>query len=312
MKAAKTPRKPKALHKETDAEYLREFRYVLTARALSMHTRNAYINDLRQCEKALTNKKTPAPKPLPDWQAADVLNCLSAMQHAGKSPASVSRCLSSLRQFFHWQISENLRDDDPTEHMTSPKLGRKLPKSLSEADVESLLHAPDNSPLGMRDKAMLELLYACGLRVSELIHLELTHVNKQARWLRITGKGEKTRIIPMGEAASDALNTYLNTARGQLLKGQVDAVFVTRRGGYMTRQNFWYMIKNYAKKCGITADISPHTLRHAFATHLLNHGADLRSVQMLLGHSDLSTTQIYTHVANARLQQLHELHHPRA
>lgn len=310
MTTAKKPRKPKALTKADDAEYIREFRHVLTARALSMHTRNAYINDLRQCEKTLiTNNNELA---LPEWQAEDVLACLAQMTEAGKSPRSIARCLSALRQFFHWQISEKRRTTDPTEHITPPKIGRPLPKSLSEQDVENLLNAPDESPLGQRDKAMLELIYACGLRVSELIHLELSQINMNAGWLRVTGKGNKSRIVPMGEIAREALENYLLHARSELLKTQIDAVFITRRGGYMTRQNFWYMLKNYAKKCDIYADISPHTLRHAFATHLLNHGADLRSVQMLLGHSDLSTTQIYTHVANARLQQLHAEHHPRA
>lgn len=198
-------------------------------------------------------------------------------------------------------------------------LGCALPKDLSESDVDALLASPDTStPLGMRDQAMFEVLYACGLRVSELIHLSLSEVNLNAGWLQVTGKGDKTRLIPLGEVAIDVLTDYLTLARPQLCimkngrESRCQAVFLTQQGGYMTRQNFWYVIKRYAKQAGIDSEISPHTLRHAFATHLLNHGADLRSVQMLLGHSDLSTTQIYTHVATARLQQLHQQHHPRA
>lgn len=311
MSYAKKPRKPKAQHQDNDPEYLRAFRHALTARALSMHTRNAYIRDLRQAQNAFTlSSRTDTA--IPDWQSSDVLTCINALSAQGKSARSVARMLSALRQFYTWQITTDQRTDDPTEHIKTPKTGTSLPKDLSEADVDALLAAPDSSALGLRDKAMLEVLYACGLRVTELIHLQLNQLNLNAGWVRITGKGNKTRLVPLGEVAQDALESYIAHARPELIKGQIDAVFVTRRGGYMTRQNFWYAIKRYATVCGISADISPHTLRHAFATHLLNHGADLRSVQMLLGHSDLSTTQIYTHVANARLQALHAQHHPRA
>ena len=208
---------------------------------------------------------------------------------------------------------EGIREDDPSSLVESPKLGRSLPKSLSESDIEALLNAPDGStPLGSRDRAMLELMYASGLRVSEIVGLSMDQVSLQRGLLRLIGKGDKERLVPMGEEAQDRLEQYLNHARVDLLKQQQsNAVFITARGQAMTRQAFWYMIKRSAKKAAISFELSPHTLRHSFATHLLNHGADLRVVQMLLGHSDLSTTQIYTHVARERLKQLHAAHHPR-
>jgi integrase/recombinase XerD len=221
--------------------------------------------------------------------------------------------LSALRHYFQFLRLIEQREDDPTAEQVSPALGRPLPKDLSEADVERLLNAPDlGSTLGLRDKAMLELLYACGLRVSELLGLTLDSVNLNAGVLRVTGKGQKTRLIPLGEHANHHMQSYLRDSRPSLNSHKnIDAVFLTQHGGFMTRQNFWHIIKHYTLAAGIDAQVSPHTLRHAFATHLLNHGADLRVVQLLLGHSDLSTTQIYTHVARARLQQLHQAHHPR-
>ncbi len=208
---------------------------------------------------------------------------------------------------------EGLREDDPSALIESPKLGRSLPKSLSESDVELLLLTPNTgTALGLRDRAMLELMYASGLRVSEIVTLTLDQMSLQRGLVRLLGKGNKERLTPMGEEALDWLQNYLATAREDLLKGQrTDAVFVTSRGTAMTRQAFWHLIKRHAKKAGVTIPLSPHTLRHSFATHLLNHGADLRVVQMLLGHSDLSTTQIYTHVAKERLKQLHTKHHAR-
>lgn len=304
------PRQPKVLSVEDEPSHITEFRQAMLARGLSTRTRNAYVRDLRLCE--LTHAK-----PLVLWQDEDVVACLSVFNEQNKSPKSQARLLSSLRQFFLWQIGSNQRQDNPCENIKTPNTGRSLPKDLSEADVENLLSAPDTSTvLGLRDKAMLEVLYACGLRVSELMNLSLEQINLTAGWLQITGKGNKTRLVPLGEYAMDALESYLSHGRNQLVahlkQGNCQAVFLTAQGGYMTRQNFWYMIKKYAAIAGIRTELSPHSLRHAFATHLLNHGADLRSLQILLGHSDLSTTQIYTHVATARLQVLHSAHHPRA
>ncbi|WP_227430231.1 site-specific tyrosine recombinase XerD [Psychrobacter sp. I-STPA6b] len=303
------PRQPKPLVVEEEPEYLVAFRQAMLARGLSTRTRNAYVRDLHQCELMSHSALTC-------WTETDVLHCLSELHKAGKTPRTQARILSSLRQFYFWMVGNERREDNPCARIKSPKIGRALPSDLSETDVENLLLAPDTSTaIGLRDKAMLEVLYACGLRVSELMNLSLEQVNLNAGWLQITGKGNKTRLVPLGDYANEALEDYLNHARGELVatlkSGNCQAVFLTTQGGYMTRQNFWYMIKKYAKVAGIVKEISPHTLRHAFATHLLNHGADLRSVQLLLGHSDLSTTQIYTHVATARLQALHQAHHPR-
>lgn len=228
-------------------------------------------------------------------------------------PRSTARLLSSLRRLFRFMCREGLREDDPSALVESPKLGRSLPKSLSESDIEALLQAPDVSTvLGLRDRAMLELMYASGLRVSEIVSLSMDQMSMQRGLLRLVGKGDKERLVPMGEEAQDWLQKYMNQSRADLMKARrSNAVFITARGQAMTRQAFWYMIKRSASRAGIQTALSPHTLRHSFATHLLNHGADLRVVQMLLGHSDLSTTQIYTHVARERLKQLHAAHHPR-
>jgi len=228
-------------------------------------------------------------------------------------PRSAARYTSALKRFYRYLLRENLIASDPTLNLDSPKLPRALPKTLTEADVEHLLDSTDSgTPLGLRDRAMLETLYATGLRVSELVGLKLTAVNLNDGVLRVTGKGNKDRLVPLGEESVQWLKRYMTDARPLLLeKNLSDAVFVTARGDGMTRQAFWYLIKRRALAAGITRPLSPHTLRHAFATHLLNHGADLRVVQMLLGHSDISTTQIYTHVARERLKQLHAQHHPR-
>ena len=228
-------------------------------------------------------------------------------------PRSAARYTSAMKRFYRYLLRENLISADPTLNLDSPKLPRGLPKTLTEADVERLLDSADSSTtLGLRDRAMLETLYATGLRVSELVGLKLTSVNLNDGVLRVTGKGNKDRLVPLGEEAVAWLKRYLAEARPLLLdKHLSDAVFVTARGEGMTRQGFWYLIKRCALVAGITRPLSPHTLRHAFATHLLNHGADLRVVQMLLGHSDISTTQIYTHVARERMKQLHAQHHPR-
>jgi integrase/recombinase XerD len=218
-----------------------------------------------------------------------------------------------MRRFYRYALRENLVSSDPTLQIESPKLPRSLPKSLNEQEVEDLLNAPNiNESIGVRDRAMLELLYASGLRVSELVTVKVNEVSTQDGVVRVTGKGSKTRLVPMGQEAADWIDKYLKQARPDILQKRLcDALFVTNRASAMTRQAFWYLIKRYAMLAGITKHMSPHVLRHAFATHLLNHGADLRVVQMLLGHADISTTQIYTHVARERLKQLHSVHHPR-
>ena len=231
----------------------------------------------------------------------------------GYQARSTARLLSALRTFYRYLLRERLIHEDPTLQVELPQLGKPLPKSLSEAEVEALLAAPDIAePLGLRDRAMLEVLYACGLRVSELVALSLEQINLRQGVLRVLGKGSKERLVPLGEEALIWLQRYQAEARGLLLAGRPSSVlFPSQRGEQMTRQTFWHRIKLHARHADILKPLSPHTLRHAFATHLLNHGADLRVVQLLLGHSDLSTTQIYTHVAKARLQALHAAHHPR-
>lgn len=231
----------------------------------------------------------------------------------GVAARSLARQLSALKRFYRFCLREGWRLDDPTLIVEPPRLPRSLPKSLTEADVEALLGAPDTqTALGLRDRAMLEMLYAAGFRVSELVQLPMAAVSLDMGVVRIFGKGGKERLVPVGEVALDWLRAYLQRARPELLGRRTsDALFVTARGGAMTRQAFWYLIKRYAVQADVRTALSPHTLRHAFATHLLNHGADLRVVQMLLGHADISTTQIYTHVARERLKQLHAAHHPR-
>lgn len=226
---------------------------------------------------------------------------------------SISRLIATLRRFYRYALRESLIQADPTLQIESPKLPRSLPKTLSEQEVEALLNAPNtNDLIGLRDRAMLELLYASGLRVSELVGIKVNEVSTHDGVVRVTGKGSKTRLVPMGQEAADWIDQYLTAARPQLLQKRLcDALFVTNRAEGMSRQAFWYLIKRYAVLAGITKHMSPHVLRHAFATHLLNHGADLRVVQMLLGHADISTTQIYTHVARERLKSLHAVHHPR-
>lgn len=225
----------------------------------------------------------------------------------------MARYLSGIRQFYRWMVRERGLSDDPAALIESPRPGRGLPKALTEDEVERLLAAPDTGkPLGLRDRAMLELMYATGLRVSELVGLEQSNLNLTRGVVRVVGKGGKERLVPLGDEAHDRLQQYLAEARPALVKGAaVPEVFVTARRAGMTRQSFWYRVKAHARTAGITRPISPHGLRHSFATHLLNHGADLRVVQLLLGHSDLSTTQIYTHVAREGLKRLHERHHPR-
>jgi integrase/recombinase XerD len=236
-----------------------------------------------------------------------------AQEHATTRPATANRRLAVLRRFYRWALRERLVADDPTLRLRSAHRTARFPRTISEAQVEDLLAAPaTDEALGLRDRAMFELLYATGLRVTELVTLTLGQLSLGEGLVRVLGKGSKERIVPLGEEARRWLERYLGEARPALLAGRTaDALFVTQRGGAMTRQRFWVMVKTYAGRAGIHAPLSPHGLRHAFATHLLNHGADLRVVQMLLGHADISTTQIYTHVARARLKTLHAQHHPR-
>ncbi|MDB5841962.1 MAG: xerD [Herminiimonas sp.] len=244
---------------------------------------------------------------------AEDLSGYFAARHATTKPTSANRRLAVLKRFYQLALRQNRISTDPCLRMKSAKQPARFPKVLSEAQVEALLGAPDiTTPLGLRDRTMLELMYASGLRVSELVLLKSMEVGMNEGVLRITGKGSKTRLVPFGEEARAWIERYLKEARAVILNGQIDdALFVTARGGPMTRQMFWTLIKKHALKADINAPLSPHTLRHAFATHLLNHGADLRAVQLLLGHADISTTQIYTHVARERLKKLHALHHPR-
>nr|WP_317623013.1 site-specific tyrosine recombinase XerD [Thiohalobacter thiocyanaticus] len=274
---------------------------------LSEHTLSAYRSDLNRFGRWLAGRGSD----LLQAGRADLMEYL-AYRSSGKA-SSAARGLSSLRRFYRFQVREGRRQDDPTARIDSPRLGRPLPKALSEDEVEALLAAPDTgTALGLRDRTLLELVYACGLRVSELVALELPRLNLRQGVVRVTGKGGKERLVPLGEEAAAWVERYLDEARPALLRGRVsDHLFPGRGGAPLTRQACWYRIKRYALAAGIRSPISPHTLRHAFATHLLNHGADLRVVQLLLGHSDLSTTQIYTHVARARLQELHGRHHPR-
>jgi len=245
------------------------------------------------------------------------LQAYFAERHAHSKATSANRRLTVLRRFFHWALREGLVQTDPTLKLLAAKQALRVPKTLSEAQVEALLAAPKlNDPLGLRDRAMLELMYASGLRVSELVALKTLHVSLHESVLRVLGKGGKERLVPYGQIAGEWLTRYLQSARAELLQGrQSDALFVTsagpKPGTGMSRIMFWNLVKRYALQAGITAPLSPHTLRHAFATHLLNHGADLRAVQMLLGHADISTTTIYTHVARERLKTLHAQHHPR-
>ena len=275
---------------------------------LSKNTLESYRLDLTTFALWLSKQD----KQLLSVDQADIQQYL-AVKFPLSKPRSIGRLIASMRRFYRFLLRENKISKDPTLQIESPKLPRSLPKSLNEDEVIALLNAPNIAePAGLRDRAMLELLYACGLRVSELVGVKATEVSINEGVVRVTGKGSKTRLVPMGEEAADWISRYLREARSEILQKRLsDALFVTNRGEAMTRQAFWYLIKRYALLAGITKHMSPHVLRHAFATHLLNHGADLRVVQMLLGHSDISTTQIYTHVARERLKQLHSMHHPR-
>ena len=278
-------------------------------KGLSDNTLSSYRRDL----VAFTQWLEVQGKQLLQVDAATLQKHLSYRFDKQLSARSTSRMLSCLRGFYRYQVRENRLQEDPTALVDNPKLGRPLPKSLTEQDVEALLAAPDTStPLGLRDRTMLEVLYASGLRVSELVGLTLHQINLRQGVLRVFGKGSKERLVPLGDEALSWLQRYLRESRPELLNGvQSDVLFPSTRAREMTRQTFWHRLKQMAAKANISKPLSPHTLRHAFATHLLNHGADLRVVQMLLGHSDLSTTQIYTHIATSRMKSLHAEHHPR-
>ncbi len=276
-------------------------------RGLSKNTLSAYRSDLIHYSIWLQPKKVDLVKA----ESKDILAYLSSSDSV--SARTVARRLSSLRRLYEYLLREDQIKHNPVSNIDAPRLGRTLPKSLTEAEVEALLNAPDTKQAtGVRDKAMLELLYATGLRVSELVGLTIQQVNLRQGVVRVTGKGKKERLIPMGEEANLWLERYLSSSRSEILNNVLsDAMFPSNRGNAMTRQTFWHIVKRYAKVAGVKKTLSPHVLRHAFATHLINHGADLRVVQMLLGHSDISTTQIYTHVARERLKDLHAEHHPR-
>jgi integrase/recombinase XerD len=278
-------------------------------RGLSENTLKAYRADLLALNQRLEGRKVD----LVRVTRADLLEYISWRVDGGAKPRSTARQLSSFRRFFRYLLREGVIAEDPTTQIAMPKIGRTLPQSLTEEEVEALLAAPVVSdPLGHRDRAMLELLYATGVRVSELINLKLSQVNLNQGVLRIIGKGDRERLIPLGDEAQDWVKKFIDGPRVKiLLERQTEYLFPTGRGDRMTRQAFWHIIKRYAKKAGIGKKLSPHTVRHAFATHLLNNGADLRVVQLLLGHSDVSTTQIYTHVARERMKELHSRHHPR-
>ncbi|EOC1286124.1 site-specific tyrosine recombinase XerD [Cronobacter muytjensii] len=280
-------------------------------RNLAENSLNAYRRDLKMVVEWLHHRGLS----LSTAQSGDLQTLLAERVEGGYKATSTARMLSAVRRLFQHLYREKIRDDDPSALLASPKLPQRLPKDLSEAQVERLLQAPTvNQPIELRDKAMLEVLYATGLRVSELVGLTMSDVSLRQGVVRVIGKGNKERLVPLGEEAIYWLEHYLTHGRPWLLNGQsLDVLFPSNRAQQMTRQTFWHRIKHYAQLAGIDSEkLSPHVLRHAFATHLLNHGADLRVVQMLLGHSDLSTTQIYTHVATERLRQLHQQHHPRA
>lgn len=294
----------KLLDEFTDALWLED--------GLSRNTLTSYRSDLWQLGEWLAKQSLDA-RSLGEATHADLLAFLATRISSQAKASTTSRELSSMKRFYRFLLLQGKIRVDPSLNIDSPKLPRNLPESLTEAEVEALLGAPDiTQPLGLRDRAMLEILYATGLRVSELVSLKLTQISADMGVVRVMGKGSKERLVPLGEEALHWINDYTGKIRPALLGNKVtDKLFVTTRSDAMTRQAFWHLIKRHAQQAGITKSLSPHTLRHAFATHLLNHGADLRVVQLLLGHADISTTQIYTHVARERLKQLHVKHHPR-
>jgi integrase/recombinase XerD len=310
MKALSTQTSPAAGCSEDEARLIQRFADALwMERGLAANTLMSYQRDLSGLATWLSGRGVS----LDRATHADLLEYLAERFGQGLAVRSNARLLSTLRRFYRYLVREGLRQDDPTAEIEAPRLDRALPHSLSEKEVDSLLEAPDiTEPIGLRDRAMLELLYAAGLRVSELVALNSDCVNLSRGVARVIGKGNRERLVPIGDEAVKWIERYLKGARDALLRGvSSDRVFVSRKSATITRQAFWYRIRLYATAAQIQGHLSPHTLRHAFATHLVNHGADLRVVQMLLGHRDLSTTQIYTHVAKERLKRLHRVHHPR-
>lgn len=283
--------------------------HLVLAEGLSQNTLAAYKRDLSLFQEWLSQQNTPINSVTAEMLEGFMLDLLQQ----GRKENSNARLLSALKRFYQWAVLMGVFDIDPTLLLKAPKLAKSIPKVMSESQVEALLYSPDpHTPLGIRDRAILELMYASGLRVSEVVELPFEQLNLSAGLVQVTGKGNKERIVPIGEVAIEWLERYLNESRPSLVRNRwVPTLFVSRIGRTMTRQTLWHRVKNLAFDAGIQTQLSPHTLRHAFATHLLNHGADLRTVQLLLGHSDLSTTQIYTHVAKERLSQLHKQHHPR-
>ena len=302
----------------TNSEKELEIEHVLITRFIDMlwlevglsdNTLNSYRSDLRLFRLFLNRHQLDVDNV--DYSIIQAYQ--SELVEVGRAKTTITRMISSLRRFYNFLQYNQLIVVNPMAKVVMPKPDRKLPKTLSQSQVEALLNAPDiDDVIECRDSAMLELLYATGIRVTELVSLQVSQISLQQGVIRVVGKGDKERLVPMGETAIESIEYYLTHARHQLLNNQSDVLFPSKRGVKMARQTFWHRIKHYAVRANISVDLSPHTLRHAFATHLVNHGADLRVVQLLLGHSDLSTTQIYTHVAKARLQELHQQHHPRA
>jgi integrase/recombinase XerD len=289
-------------------DFLKRFlNYLSVEKGLSANTIASYQRDLSRYLDHVKGRS------FDEIGEEDIVSYLTRLASIGIAPVSAARNLSAVRGFHKFLMSDGLAHHDPTENLETPKGWKRLPKTLSLNEVESLLNAPDRStPLGLRDKAMLELLYATGLRVSELVGLGPAHVNLERGFLVVMGKGSKERVVPMGDSAISAVRDYLSWARAALLKGRTSEVlFISSQSRGITRQMFWERIKTYTLKTGIRKNISPHMLRHSFATHLLDNGADLRAVQAMLGHSDISTTQIYTHVSRERLRKIHEKYHPR-
>lgn len=284
--------------------------YLGVERGLAANTLESYGRDLRQFSAYIKSRNAS----LGELDRLDILTYLDGIKKQGKSTATVSRSLASIRSFFKFLSHEGKISTDPAAELDSPKVEKKLPSVLSLQDVEALLYKPDNTtPGGIRDRAMFEVLYATGIRVTELVSLTMSDVNLEAGFIKCLGKGNKERIVPLGSVAIKALHTYLTTGRTKLVRSrEVRSLFVNHHGRQLTRQGFWKLLKKYARESGIDANITPHTLRHSFATHLLENGADLRSVQEMLGHADISTTQIYTHVTKTRLREIYDKAHPRA
>jgi integrase/recombinase XerD len=302
MKKATDPRRDPAIDRFIDSLWAQK--------GLAELTLSAYQQDLLQFSRWLEERGSCLSKA----DQSSVQQFLAQRFDAGASARSNARLLSTLKQYYRHLVRLGDRQDNPTALISAPKIHRSLPQSMAESEVEKLLQAPDlESDYGLRDRCMLELMYSSGLRVSELVGLQLSQVNARLGLVRLVGKGSKERVVPVGEEALHWLTRYLDQARPGLqgLKAASDALFLSSRGSAITRQAFWQNIKKHLQKAGVKTAFSPHSLRHAFATHLLNHGADLRTVQMLLGHSSLSTTQIYTHIAQTRLQSIHARHHPR-